>query len=55
MFFMLGVMTQTLSAGQQLAYVSQGACAPDRADESVPRIVQFVAAGMRAPVPGRLS
>jgi AcrR family transcriptional regulator len=55
MFFMLGVMTQTLSAGQQLAYVSQGACAPDRADESVPRIVEFVAAGMRAPVPGRLS
>jgi AcrR family transcriptional regulator len=55
MFFMLGVMTQTLSAGPQLAYVSQGACAPDRAEESVPRIVQFVAAGMRAPVPGRPS
>lgn len=55
MFFMLGVMTQTLSAGQQLRYVSQDACRPDLAEESVPRIVGFVAAGMRAPEMGAAS
>lgn len=49
MFFMLGVMTQTLSAGHKLARVSGGACDATRPAESIPRIVEFVAAGMRAP------
>jgi AcrR family transcriptional regulator len=55
MFFMIGVMAQALSAGRQLAYVSDGACRPDDAAESVPRIVQFVAAGMQQPAPGAAS
>lgn len=48
-FFMVGVLVQTMSCGHHLAFVSGGGCNPAQVEETIPRIVQFVAAGMRAP------
>ena len=48
-FFMIGVLVQTMSCGHHLRFVSGGSCDPARVEDAVPRIVQFVAAGMRAP------
>jgi len=42
---------QTMSCGHHLCFVSQGACDPARTEDTIPRIVQFVVAGMRAPAP----
>jgi AcrR family transcriptional regulator len=49
-FFMVGVMAQTMTVGRHLHSISRGACDPSRTDETVARIVQAVAASMRAPV-----
>ena len=49
MFFMIGVMSQTMSCGHHLKFVSMGACDPGEIDATIPRVVQFVAAAMRAP------
>jgi AcrR family transcriptional regulator len=49
-FFMVGVMAHTMTVGRHLAFMSGGACDPARTDETVARIVQAVAASMRAPV-----
>jgi AcrR family transcriptional regulator len=51
MFFMVGVMVQTLSCGHHLQQVSHGACNPVDPDETIPRVVAFVAAGFRAALP----
>ncbi|MPY89892.1 MAG: TetR family transcriptional regulator [Luteitalea sp.] len=48
-FFLLGIMTKTMVGGHQLKLFSEGRCDPTCTTESIPRIVQFVAAGMRAP------
>jgi len=48
-FFMIGVLVQTMSCGHHLRFVSGGSCDPARVEDAIPRIVQFVAAGMRAP------
>lgn len=50
-FFMIGVLVQTMSCGHHLRFVSGGSCDPARVEDAIPRIVQFVAAGMRAPAP----
>jgi AcrR family transcriptional regulator len=50
-FFMVGLMAHTMTVGRHLAVISRGACDPSRTDETVARIVQAVAAAMRAPVP----
>jgi AcrR family transcriptional regulator len=48
-FFMVGVMTQTMSCGHHLKFVSMGACDPSHVEQAIPRVVQFTAAAMRAP------
>lgn len=54
-FFMVGVMAQTMGCGHHLKFVSQGSCDPGSPQETIPRIVQFVAAGMRTPAPSEAS
>jgi hypothetical protein len=39
-----------MTVGRHLHSISRGACDPSRTDETVARIVQAVAASMRAPV-----
>jgi len=53
-FFMIGVLVQTMSCGHHLRSVSGGSCDPARVEDAIPRIVQFVAAGMRAPAPAEV-
>lgn len=49
MFFMIGVMTQTMTCGHHLKFVSGGRCDPGDLDEAIARMVAFVAAAMRSP------
>jgi AcrR family transcriptional regulator len=55
MFFMVGIMTQTMNGGHKLKLVSGGRCDATVPAESIPRIVQFVATAMRAPAPSHES
>lgn len=49
MFFMIGVMTQTMTCGHHLKFVSEGRCDPGNTDEAIARMVAFVTAAMRSP------
>lgn len=51
MFFMVGVMVQTLSCGHHLQQISRGACNPSDPSATIPRVVAFVAAGFRSGSP----
>ena len=53
MHFAVGVMAHTLSCSDQLEFISEGLCKVSDADSTIPRLVDFVAAGFRAPVPRR--
>jgi AcrR family transcriptional regulator len=48
--FAIGVMVHTLLDSERLGRISGGACDTSDADAVVERMVQFAAAGMRAPV-----
>ena len=50
MHFAMGVMAHTLSCWDQLEVLSDGLCRVSDADSVIPRLVDFVAAGFRAPV-----
>lgn len=51
MHFSVGVLAHTLAGTEHLATISGGLCDPSDAEGIVDRIVAFVAAGMRAPLP----
>ncbi len=44
--FMLGAMIGALTAQDRLAMISGGHCTSDKIDEMIPRLVQFVTAGI---------
>lgn len=48
LFFVVGNMCHTFSAGAVLTDFSRGACRGDDAGQSVPRLIGFLAAGMRS-------
>jgi len=49
--FVIGVMAHTMTDTQKLRHISQGACDPEDIEGIVGRMVAFLAAGMKAPVP----
>ena len=49
--FMLGSMVQVAQNGAVIREHSGGLCDPSRTEEVIARLVEFVAAGFRAPVP----
>jgi AcrR family transcriptional regulator len=49
--FMCGVMAHTLRAGQEIELVSGGLCDTSDVEAVTRRLVAFIAAGFRAPVP----
>jgi AcrR family transcriptional regulator len=51
MHFAIGVMAHTLAGGSILRFMSGGRCDPADPKEAVPRVIAFIAAGMRAPIP----
>jgi AcrR family transcriptional regulator len=53
MHFAVGVMAHTLSCWDQLEILSEGMCKVSDADDVIPRLVDFVSAGVRAPVSRR--
>jgi AcrR family transcriptional regulator len=53
MHFAVGVMAHTLSCWDRLDLLSDGMCKVSDADSAIPRLVDFVAAGFRAPVTRR--
>jgi len=53
MHFAVGAMAHTLSCWDQLEILSEGKCKVSNADDVIPRLVDFVAAGFRAPVARR--
>ena len=52
MHFTAGVMAHTLRAGQDMELISGGLCDASDVETVTRRVVAFVAAGFRAPVPG---
>ncbi|MFB3777524.1 MAG: TetR/AcrR family transcriptional regulator [Bryobacteraceae bacterium] len=55
MHFSVGVLAHTLAGTEHLATISGGLCDPSDAEGIVDRIVAFIAAGMRAPLPEKLN
>jgi AcrR family transcriptional regulator len=51
MHFMIGAVAHTLRAGQDMKLISGGACDPSDLDAVTRRLVSFIAAGFRAPLP----
>jgi AcrR family transcriptional regulator len=50
-FFSIGTMTHTLAASHNLEYVSDGLCKASDIDKIIERLISFIVAGMRAPLP----
>ena len=48
--FAVGAMVHTMCDSDRLKMISQGVCDPSDVEDTVERMVQFTAAGMRAPV-----
>jgi AcrR family transcriptional regulator len=48
--FMVGAMAHTMCGAEKLEHISGGLCDPNDVEGTIERMVQFVAAGMRAPV-----
>ncbi len=53
MHFSIGVMAHTMAGTEHLKFVSGGLCDPTNGDDVLDRVVSFVAAGVRAPVPSQ--
>jgi AcrR family transcriptional regulator len=51
LFFTIGAVIHTLSAPRMLSLISGGACSLSEAGHSLERLVAYVAAGLRAPLP----
>lgn len=49
MAFCVGVMAHVLRGGVEIKLISGGLCDPSRLDLAAPRVVEFLAAGLRAP------
>ncbi len=49
-FFMIGSMSHLMSAGDMLKMASDGLCDPDDVEGTLQRLVDYTAAGFRAPV-----
>jgi hypothetical protein len=49
--FLVGSMAHTMAMPQQVAFISRGLCQMDDIDATIRRLVEFFAAGMRAPAP----
>jgi AcrR family transcriptional regulator len=52
--FAIGAMLHTMRDQKRLVHMSQGLCDPSDVDSTIERLVQFGAAGMRAPLSERL-
>lgn len=52
--FAIGAMVHTMRDGKRLVHMSQGLCDPSDVEGTIERLVQFGAAGMRAPLSERL-
>ena len=50
MHFVIGAMAHTMSCGAAIEYFSAGACRAGDIDQALTRLVEFAAAGLRAPV-----
>jgi AcrR family transcriptional regulator len=51
LFFTIGAVTHTLSAPRMLSLISGGACSLSDVGNALERLVAYVAAGLRAPLP----
>lgn len=52
MSFCVGVMAHVLRGGVEVKLISGGLCDPSQWDQAAPRVVEFLAAGLRAPARG---
>jgi AcrR family transcriptional regulator len=51
MHFVAGSMGHTVACGQKLEQLSRGRCRLDNVDEALAHLINFLAAGLRAPAP----
>ena len=50
-FFTVGAVSHTISAPRMLGLISGGACSPSDVESSLERLVNYVVAGLKAPLP----
>jgi AcrR family transcriptional regulator len=53
LLFVAGSMAHTVSCGHLLAHYSRGRCSVSQPEEAIDHLVTFLAAGLKAPAPGR--